>query len=200
MYFYESVNMNEHEQIFRRLWEQVCDIHYTWQMYCDLYAVSPDVIKLLNQNGSGFFRVNQLLMLDYVALSLSKLTDPSVTSKNKNLSLKQLIKHAEKERDTYLLAQLTEAFGKVELACEGFKKIRNKRIAHSDLKHALNEAEKALPGISQAAVEQALKQVREFMNIYEGYHTNCTTAYDCVHAPYGTGSDALVESLKRKNT
>ncbi|TFH92716.1 AbiU2 domain-containing protein [Vibrio ouci] len=192
--------MNEYEQIFKRLWEQVCDIHYTWQMYCDLYAVSPDVVDLLNRNGSGFFRVNQLLMLDYIALSLSKLTDPETTSGNKNLSLKQLLRDAETHGDDDLHVQLSGAFEKVESACKGFKKIRNKRIAHSDLKHALNEADKALPGISQIAIEQALRQVREFMNIYECYHSDSETAYEHVHAPYGTGSDALVESLKRKNT
>ncbi|MBF4278055.1 hypothetical protein EAY27_12740 [Vibrio anguillarum] len=192
--------MNEYEQIFKRLWEQVCDIHYTWQMYCDLYAASLDVVDLLNRNGSGFFRVNQLLMLDYIALSLSKLTDPETTSRNKNLSLRQLLRHAEIQGDEDLFVQLSGVFERVESACEGFKKIRNKRIAHSDLKHALNEADKALPGISQIAIEQALKQVREFMNIYECYHRDCETSYEHIHAPYGTGSDALVESLKRKNT
>ncbi|NAX23411.1 AbiU2 domain-containing protein [Vibrio sp. V39_P1S14PM300] len=145
--------MNGYEPIFKRLWEQVCDIHYVWQIYCDLYAVGPDVIKLLNKNGSGFFHVNQLLMLDYMALSLSKLTDPDVTSRNKNLSLRQLIRHAENVGDSELIAQLTGTFSELELSCEEFKAIRNKRIAHSDLKHALNEAEKVLPGISQTQVE-----------------------------------------------
>ncbi|MBY8083189.1 hypothetical protein KW484_18735 [Vibrio fluvialis] len=94
-------------------------------------------MELLNKNGAYFFYIAQHLFMDNVALSFSKLTDPNKQGANENLSLKQLTVLANNSGDLKLAHTLKEKFEELLKSCEKFRKLRNKRIAHADLGHAM---------------------------------------------------------------
>ncbi len=75
--------------------------------------------------------------MDNVALSFSKLADPNKQRSNENLSLKQLTVLANDSGDLELSQALKEKFEELLQSCEKFRKLRNKRIAHADLDHAM---------------------------------------------------------------
>ena len=101
--------MNEEfTKIFEKLTHAVTDLHYRWNIYREVYAEGPEAIDLLNRNGTNFFYYVQHLMLDQVALSFSKLTDPNRQGSNENLSLKQMIVYASDSNEPELAHALKE--------------------------------------------------------------------------------------------
>ena len=143
--------------VFEKIDHEVTDLHYRWLMYRDVFAGGPEQTELLNRNGSNFFYYTQSLMLDYMALAFSKLTDPNIQGKNENLSLKQFhVLYSDMKEDD-LVKKLKEKFEELISDCTKFRDLRNKRIAHTDFNHALNLVEEPLPGVSRKYIENALK-------------------------------------------
>jgi len=184
------------KSIFEMLGDEVAELHYRWSIYEEVYAGDAAQTELLNRNGSNFFYYVQHLMLDNVALALSKLTDPSKQYKNENLSLSQIYDYIKNSDEDQLAKILKEKFDELLKACEKFRKLRNKRIAHGDLQHAMRKAGKPLPGISRDDVKKALSLLSEYMNIVELHYNNSQTGYSLTKGPYGAGGEALVKALK----
>ena len=183
----------ELKKIFEHLKDEVSDLHYRWSMYRSLYAGSPENIALLNKHGPNFFYYVQHLMLDHVALTFSKLTDPNKQGKFANLSLKQIHASAEINRHTDLLENLDAKFEELSKLCVPFRELRNKRIAHADLEHALSENEL---GFSRKNVDDALNSIGEYMNIIDGYYNESETVYNAFYCKPGLGGDAVIKALK----
>ncbi len=94
--------------IFEKLGDEVSELHYRWSIYEEVYAGDAAQTELLNRNGSNFFYYVQHLMLDNVALALSKLTDPSKQFKNENLSLKQIYDYVKASEEDELTSNIKE--------------------------------------------------------------------------------------------
>ncbi len=135
--------------------------------------------------------------MDNVALSFSKLADPNKQRSNENLSLKQLTVLANDSGDLELSQALKEKFEELLQSCEKFRKLRNKRIAHADLDHAMGGAKEPLPGISRQYVENALALLRDFMNTYELAVSDSQPLYDEIILDFGSGGDVLLDSLRK---
>jgi len=188
--------MNDNfENIFRKLQDQVLELHYRWDIYREVYTGDAEQFEILNSCGSNFFYYVQHLMLDHTALTFSKLTDPDIQSGNENLSLLQIHRLAIENGDNDLVNELKEKFEILKSKCEKFRLLRNKRIAHLDLGHAMKTTEEALPGISREYVENALKLLRDYLDTVEIHYKNSTTGYDNVRAPYSAGGKALIVAL-----
>ncbi len=183
--------------IFKRLKNEVNEIHFRWVVYRQVYAQGPKEIELLNKNGAYFFYIVQHLFMDNVALSFSKLTDPNKQRSNENLSLKQLTVLANDSGNLELAQILKEKFEELLNGCEKFRTLRNKRIAHADLEHAMGVAEEPLPGISRQYVEDALALLRDFMNTYELAVSGSQTLYDEIILDLGSGGDILLNTLRK---
>lgn len=166
------------DSIFEKIDYEVTDLHYRWIMYRDVFAADAEQTALLNRNGSNFFYCTQFLMLDYMALAFSKLTDPNKQGKNENLSLKQFHVTYSSHGEDELVQQLKEKFNELKGACESFRDLRNKRIAHADFDHSLNLVDEPLEGISREYVENSLKLLREYMNIINKHRSNTRTLYE----------------------
>lgn len=184
------------EEIYKVLSREVTELHYRWIIYREVYAQGEDVTRLLNENGASFFYFVDFLMLDNVALTFSKLTDPNKQRSNDNLSLKQLIVCANDQKNIQLAQELSSDFYALKLACEKFRVLRNKRIAHADLIHSLGLAKEPLSGFSREYVEEALKLLRLYMNKFELKTFGKPIAYECLVTPIGAGGSALIEALK----
>ncbi|WP_273987304.1 hypothetical protein [Vibrio parahaemolyticus] len=183
--------------VFKRIKDEVNEIHFRWVVYRQVYAQGPKEIELLNKNGAYFFSIAQHLFMDNVALSFSKLTDPNKQGSNENLSLKQLIVLSNNSGDLELAHALKEKFEELLKSCDKFRKLRNKRIAHADLGHAMGVADEPLPGISRQYVEDALALLRDFMNTYELAVSDSQTLYDEIILDLGSGGDVLLNSLRK---
>lgn len=182
-------------ELFDALKYEVTDLHLRWVIYRQLYANSSAAIDLLNRSGSNVFYILQFLLLDDCALRLSKLTDPPAQGKFENLSVHKLMNAlAESDKD-FPQAKVAEVINELMKRCEKFRALRNKRIAHADLHHALKIADSPLPGISREDVELALESLRETMNAVEYHYWNSQTIYQEVIIPYDADGNKLLKVL-----
>lgn len=187
-------------EVFAALKTEIVDLHLRWIIYRQLYAASPEKIDLLNKSGSNVFFLLQHLLLDDCALRLSKLTDPAEQGKFANLSVLQLLECiAEVDKD-FPRSKVEPLIGELKGRSEKFRKLRNKRIAHADLDHALKVSDEPLPGISRDDVEQALQALRDVMNAVELHYDKSQTLYEETIVAYGADGNKLLKILERGNT
>lgn len=183
-------------EIFEKLKHEVNILHVKWTYYRQLYASKSEDIELLNRHGSNVFYMFQIQTLDEVCLIFSKLTDPNKQGSNENLSLKQLIVYASDSSEPEFAQTLKHKFEKLKAACENFRLLRNKRIAHADLTHGLGAESEPLPGISKEYVENALSFLRDLMNHFELHYRDSQTAYDMVIIPFTSDGNKLLKALR----
>ena len=164
-------------------------------IYRQLYATSETAIDLLNRSGSNVFYLLQFLLLDDCALRLSKLTDPPSQGRFENLSVRKLIDTLGESDEDLLKGELKSLAEELNARCEKFRALRNKRIAHADLDHALQIAADPLPGISREDVERALESLRNTMNKIEYHYFQSQTLYAEVIIPYDSDGNKLLKIL-----
>jgi len=162
------------DELFEFLRREVVWLHGRWIVFEQLYNKSADRVELLNEAASTFFYLLQHMMLDDLQLSLSKLTDPA----KKNGSLQQLQRRLKKHGDPKLSADADKVLQKLIEAATPFRTWRDKQIAHYDLGVALQQHVQPMPDIYYRALAEALRLVREYMNLIEGYYHDSTRAYE----------------------
>lgn len=108
--------------------------------------------------------------------------------------LEQLCAKLDSSKHMDLHAVLSQRLTRIKQICDPFRKERNRRVAHRDLKGALNAAQNPLPGISRAMVEDTLKEIRNLMNVFQVFFTDSEMAYD--HFVTDSGGDALIFALR----
>jgi hypothetical protein len=169
------------KDIYEELKGHVVWLHGRWILYRQLFDKSEKRIDLLNECASSFFYVIEDVLFRDVMLFLCKLTDPASTrtrdGNSENLSLKQLQQRVEVS-EPHLAASLERLLKDLDDKCEDIREWRNKRLAHSDLITEMRNGASSLPGISRQMIEEALKLVREYMNMIENHYHNNTVAYD----------------------
>jgi hypothetical protein len=119
----------ENGEHYYALYNEVCWLYATWGEYEILFASKPSRVKLLNKTAGYFFFIVQRVMLDDILLRICRITDPIKTGKNANLTIQIWAKNADFERE------ISEAQEKVT-PC---RVLRNKRIAHNDLKTIVDQ-------------------------------------------------------------
>jgi hypothetical protein len=107
--------------------------------------------------------------------------------------------HAIEEVETGLTLklELPRRLQGIKDQCAVFREIRNKRLAHSDLKTAMGQRAENDPLMmaSRQHVEEALKAIRDFMNAVQGHYFDGETGYEHVILGPGDG-DALIHYLE----
>ena len=186
---------NQCRPLFDALKHEVTDLHLRWMIYRQLYATSETAIDLLNRSGSNVFYLLQFLLLDDCALRLSKLTDPPSQGRFENLSVRKLIDTLGESDENLLKGELKSLVEELNARCKKFRALRNKRIAHADLDHALQIAADPLPGISREDVERALESLRNTMNKIEYHYFQSQTLYAEVIIPYDSDGNKLLKIL-----
>jgi hypothetical protein len=183
------------DRIFDALKSEVTDLHVRWLIYRQLYAASDEATDLLNRSGSNVFYLLQFMLLDDVALRLAKLTDPPFQGKFENLSLGRLAIALESDDKEFVSTTVSPALEKLEAVCAKFRGLRNKRVAHRDLTHALGLEKEPLPGISREDVEGALACLREAMNVVDYRFRANATVYEHVIVPLSADGNRLLKIL-----
>ena len=182
-------------EIFDSLRSDVVWLHGRWVIYRQLYGQKSERVDLLNESAGTFFNLLQQILLNDTVLGLSQLTDLPESFGHENLVFEQLLKKLDHCTYPDLAKKLRTHLDETNVLCEPFRNIRNRRVAHTDLKLALKVDEDPLPGISREMVERALKSIRQFMNDFESYFCNSTMLYE--HCVMDADGESLIWQLKR---
>ena len=143
-----------------------------WSMFQELFCSSPERLNLLNSVASNFFYCLHKLLFEDAMLHLCRLTDPAETkirvgkkvTVRKNLTVMGL---ADAISDPGLKAKARTEAQRVKKNCEFARKLRNQRLAHTDL-----EAFRKGTGVQVLSkhIVDALKSIRVLLATIEEYY------------------------------
>ena len=177
---------------FYELYRKLVELHVLWQQYRQLFGDDADTVHLLNRTSGLFFKIVQDELWDSVLLGVSRMTDPSATGRNKNLTIQSLPPLIV---DSTLQSELYELCDKAVSAAEFAREHRNKRIAHQDHDYLSNRSSNPLGGISRTLVEEMLATLRVVLNRLDSHFRDTTVMYqDFVD---DSGARLLVHKLKK---
>jgi len=176
--------------------EDVVQLCGKWKIYNQLFGSGQDNIELLNKSGSNVFSMLQILILDNVFLTLSKLTDPKKQGGHENTSISNLLKQLSCSMDDELFVKLETQLEELKTVCKNIRTHRNKSIAHSDISRVHKASTEFLPQITYGEIEDALKILREMMQDITVLLFGGSSGYDPDIA-YGHGTDKLFYVLRK---
>ena len=180
------------------LWEflnsEVVWLHGRWIVYRQIYGTNPERINLINEAAPTFFWMIERVLMNDVQLTLVKLADPPETKGKRNLTLETLILEVEKTYTGELSSALRDALSNFRQYCIKIKNRRHKDIAHFDLSVQLGNKAEVLPGPSRQEIEEALNELRKFMNTFLLFFNNPQMAYE--HFSLQTDGNTLLFRLK----
>lgn len=166
--------------VYRPLWQEVQNIHFTWTLNRHLFGTSPERIALLNRFGGIVFGVFQRLLRRSITLSIFRLLDPATQrgGRDENLCLERLA-DAEKADCPSLGHALTTLLAEIRNQMAPHADLRNKVIAHNDLRTTptLYDGTSSVFGPSWEVIETVLDRVRVFMNAVQSNYGEGETHY-----------------------
>jgi hypothetical protein len=161
-------------EVYSALWQAVAIIFVYWKDYVELFGTKPERIDILNQAAPQFFRMLQDELWGMCLLHIARLTDPAVTAGKANLTIRAL---PDLVTDAGLKAKVTALVSEALKATEFCRDWRNRLIAHSDLKLALEQPTKELANASRAQVQTALNSLANVMNALAGHYHRSETKF-----------------------
>ncbi len=160
---------------FHALWEEVALLHLRWAEFVELFGTKRSRIDLLNQAAPSFFRIVQDVLWDVTLLHIARLTDSSKSfgkADKENLTIQNLPRLVDSRIELRVTALVATAISKATF-CRDW---RNRNIAHSDLKLALNESPTPLPDVDKQKTEEALSAIEAVLSeVHEWYMDSATT-------------------------
>lgn len=180
-------------EIYSALWQEVALIHVRWNEYTALFGTNPKRIDVLNEAAPYFFRMLQDELWDTTLLNLARLTDPARSpgkDVRKNLSLNSMV---DLINDDTLKIEIDALLVKASELTSFARDWRNRRIAHRDLKLALEQPTTALATGSRAQVTEALNAIEKVMNAVSGHYLASETPFGFAR-PLG-GALSLLETI-----
>lgn len=191
--------------LFSALWQEVAMLHVRWKEYVALFGTKPERIDLLNRAAPHFFRMLQDELWESTLLSLARLTDPSNSQGNPDRSNLTINALPALIVDVKLKGDVNKLIAESMKLPEFCRDWRNRRIAHRDLKLALEQSTTPLADGSRAQVKDALKALVNILNAVERHYCDSETVYD-LGAPLGGAISLLyvlddglrVEDAKQK--
>lgn len=180
---------------FRVLQHRVAEIHWKWKVWKQLFRDSGEEgYRLMKRQAPSFFVLIQRVLLDDLILQLCKLADPPEggpkSDRRTNLVLQRAIEDAKPRLGAGTTEAVEQLMGQLTEKTATLRKWRNRRIAHHDMKTAI-QAEPLDP-IWIADIERTIDLVTEIMkHLQDG---NSVFAYDAMIAN-GDG-ESLLQSLR----
>ncbi|WP_051943799.1 MULTISPECIES: hypothetical protein [Luteibacter] len=171
---------------------KLVELQVVWLQYRQLFGTNEDTVHLLNRAAGLFFQIVQDQLWDGVLLGIARMTDPAKSGSNRNLTIHSLgpliADMAFRSRVDALCADALDE-------CEFAREHRNKRIAHRDHRHAVDQKAHPLSGISRAKVERMLDSLRKVLNALHHHYRDTTVLYeDFVDH---SGAELLVHRLEK---
>jgi len=167
-------------EIYVKLEDQVSLLHGLYSQFRQLFGVSKGRVDLLNEMASCFFWFVNHAFLREIVLSLCRLTDPAKQGEHENVSICQLLTMAEGECDSECMDALSERIQGIVHQCDRFRKWRNRVFAHSDKPTLLRYSQEPLPGLELRHIEEALENLRNILNAFQGRFESTETDFDII--------------------
>jgi hypothetical protein len=180
--------------LWRELDYEVTWLHGRWQIYRQLFGTSEERVEILNRSAGTVALVLQELLLDDIQLGLSKLGDPPMTRRFKNLTVTALVQ-AVSNHEPALGPALSASLQTYQGACDKIRTRRNKWIAHFDHDTLVNRHATPLTGPSREEIELALSALRGLMNTVKLHYNDSQTAYEMIMLE--NDGEHLIAMLKR---
>lgn len=152
---------DEFGRIYYALVAEFLSLRLRWQQYRELFGTTPERVELLQQAASLCFGIMQDALWENTLLHLSRLTDrPTIAGKD-TLSIRRLpALVADQAFRTELAGLIDVAVTKIAFARDW----RNRTIAHTELRLALNLPSPVLSEASRASVEGALHSLGKLLS------------------------------------
>lgn len=161
--------------LYSELWQEVAVLHVYWAEYVELFGTKPSRVELLNKAAGAFTHMLQEELWEIRLLHLARLTDPPMTGNKANLTLQGLPALID---DNAVKASVTALIATAVDATAFARDWRNRRIAHRDLKIALNEPGTPLADGSRADVKKAVEAISAVLNAVAGHYLKSETRFD----------------------
>lgn len=155
---------------------QVIHVNMHWAMIRELVK-SEERRSLLKTTGGYFFITAHRIFGDDVILRLTRFVDRAKQRGQDNLSLRALLGDIS---DPYIESKIRNLIEEAERKIAPLKVHRHKRIAHFDLRLALNDPNFSLPPISNQSVDEALSAVGEVLGQLEDEYAGTSTVHEWV--------------------
>lgn len=182
-----------YEQVFESVNLAVTSLTYRWKTYCELFDSGAENLAVLNESGASVFALFQRLLLDDTILALSRLTDPSLSGKEKkNASFRHLLKYADTKVDPKIITEACDILNSLDKRVANARIHRMKALAHSDLRHAVKD--EVLPSIKYDDLEESMQMCRDIILKMGTSKMYCVSHNTIV--PFGKGPSELLSRLQ----
>ena len=168
---------------------EFAQIKYRWRIHSELFG-TKDKVTLLNRCGAEVFALTQKLIIYDTLASLCRLCDSSKSMSNENNSI---YVHYERQKPSLSREEIRDInsdLSKLKNSMINIRLLRNKALAHNDLKIAENMAQ--LPDITYGEIEIVLKLLTRIIN--KIYRTR--GSYESVSS-FGPGATKLLSLLEK---
>lgn len=174
------------EKAVKRFCEQYAWLRVVFDEYRILYENGRPRCELLDEVARNFFRNLNRILVEYVLLDISKLTDPPRSGEDDNLTVKYILKLVNAEdRKELGLDDLSENIHSIR---PYIREARNKLIAHLDTSTILSC--KTVGEIPESVLNSFWNSLKEFVDrVHKHYFgrilgevVNLTSAEDLVEA------------------
>ena len=164
--------------LFGALQAEYSWLYRKWQTFRRLYAADQATIDVLNDVAPWFFRIIYQVMLDDIALALSRLTERSKVMRKATLVLDRLVEQCDPVKETRLRRELDMRITLVKGQVRKLRYLRNARLAHTDSDVTLRPDLHPLPTTSRDEIEPVIEAIGVVLNVAAPHFGACPTAYE----------------------
>ena len=168
---------NELGTLYTALWQALAGINIYWSEYKEMFGTKPERIDLLNRAAPAFFRMLQDELWDMALLHIARITDPAQSFGQRDKSNLTVQALPALIADPTLRANVTVLIAEAINQTEFCRDWRNRRIAHRDLKLALDQPTTPLASASRLQVNKALEALGAILNAMAAHYFDSETLF-----------------------
>jgi hypothetical protein len=193
---------NEIREVFSHLSEDMVWLHAKLKVFRELFA-KPEDRAVIREAASFAAMVIEDSMLSDIIITVCRMIEggkppgepETPAGREKSLSLTHLLKLlSDSNTDIELVQRCNARYRELVGLLRPLKKLRNKVVAHRDLKTVLAGLPIQIP-FDPPELDKIAAELADIMNEIDAYFTDSSTAFV---APFGVGSgDTLIHFLKR---
>ena len=182
---------NQQEKVLDKLSYYVSVVRYDWATYLALYT-DTTTLEILKRAAPPFFSTMRERLRDGVLLSLARLFDTQMNTKQDNLTLYSVVERLKVFADPTFILQIEESIKEASLQAEPIRWERHQRIAHLDVATVLEP--KIRGDVSHEQIESLLGKIEAIVD--QIYLELCGATY--FRSVYTRMANLHVEQLVKK--
>lgn len=169
---------------------ELTNLYLKWKFCTRLYG-SKDTVDVLNAAAGTLFLVVQNILVADIILHIARLTGPSKSGGQENLTIERVITSVD---DAELRQKLDLRLRQIKDDSTSLTPWRNKVFTHLDLGRALDENAQPLPPITRGQIEKTLSAMAAILNAIQIHYKGAETRFDGIES--SRGAEALIYYLQ----